>query len=189
MKKTKIITATIGLCVAASLFAGCSNGSTGETAQASRLEGGQTQISVEVTQATSAVTGDVYKFTYKGYDIIPGKDATALLASLGDAEDIFSAASCAGQGLATAYTYPEFVLYTYEENGQELIDGIEIENPLTDCDGVHVGDKIEVAKATFGTPVQEDDYGILYTAGNTGIQINTDGAGTIVAITYRRVLD
>ena len=55
MKKTKIITAAVGFCVAASMMAGCSSqgGSTGggETAAATRIEGGQTQIAIENSAA------------------------------------------------------------------------------------------------------------------------------------------
>ena len=56
MKKIKIITAAIGLCMAASLFAGCNN-QTGESAQVSRIEGGQTKISVENGGSDNAVSG------------------------------------------------------------------------------------------------------------------------------------
>ena len=46
MKKTKIMTAAIALCMAATMFAGCSTNETvGETAVATRIEGGQTQVS------------------------------------------------------------------------------------------------------------------------------------------------
>ena len=52
MKKTKIMTAAVALCMAAAVFAGCSSEpASGETAVATRIEGGQTQIAIENSAA------------------------------------------------------------------------------------------------------------------------------------------
>ena len=63
MKKTRLITAAIGLCMAASLMAGCSgqsgsSGSEGGSAEVQRLEGGQTQITVEAAGAVDSYEGE-----------------------------------------------------------------------------------------------------------------------------------
>lgn len=188
MKNIKLITATVGLCVAATLFAGCNN-STGESASASRIDGGQTQISVEASGSSQNAPADGYKFTYKGYDVVPGAEAAPIIKAYGEPLDVFEGASCAGQGLDIIYTYPGFKIYAYEENGIELIDGVEIEDSLIDCGGVRVGDKLDDAKAVYGTPTQEDEFGLLYRSGNTAIQVSTDGVGEIISIMYRRVID
>ena len=186
MKKTKIIAATLGLCMAAALFAGCNQPSSGETAQAVRLDGGQTQISVEASNQSESGNVEGYAFTYRGYSIMPGANAESVLAALGDPiEEPYQAASCAGQGLDTTYTYAGFLIQTYTDNGVELIRGIIVEDPLTDCNGVRVGQTVDEAKAVFGTPEQVDDYGLLYISGNTALQISTDGVNTIESIVYR----
>ena len=182
--KKRIITSVIGACVIASVLAGCSdNKGTGETAQASLIGGGQTQISVEVSQSAAV---DGYKFSYMGYDIVFWTPAAPILKVLGEPTEMFSDFACAGEGMATVYSYPEFDFYTSGEDENEIIDGIKISNPLIDCGGVHVGDKVEVAKSVYGDPVQEDDFGLKYVKGNTHIWVITDGADTIVEINYGR---
>ena len=191
MKKTRIITAVIGTCIAASLFAGCSsNGSSGETAQATRIEGGQTQISVEASVTAAQVPEGKYKFTFNGFDIVPGADAAPVLNFLGDpAEEPYQGASCAGQGLDTIYEYNGFTLFTHALNGEEYITGVEIEDSLTDCGGLFVGDSISKAKDLYGAPKTEDDYGISYTDGATELDIITDGIDTIILIRYRQFIE
>ena len=188
MKKTKIIAAAVLACVAATVFAGCNSqepaSGNGETAAATRIEGGQTQISVENTQGAETAT-DGYSFSYRGYDIVPGTEAGPIIDVLGDYDDIFQGASCAGQGMDTIYSYPGFQLHTYEEKGVETIRGVVIEDSLIDCNGIHIGQTVAEAKAIFGTPTQEDDFGLLYISGKTALQISTDGAQTIVSIVYR----
>ena len=159
MKKTKIFTTVIGLCLIASLFAGCNSG-TQETAQASLIAGGQTQI-------------------------IPGTEAETAIAALGSNYEYFEGASCAGQGVDIAYMYPGFTLGVYKVNGVELITVIEVDDSLIDCNGIHVGDSLADAKAKYGTPDQEDDFGVIYKGGKTQLQIITDGADGIVSIVYR----
>ena len=184
MKKTKIMTAAIGMCLCASLFAGC-GGQTQETAAALKIDGGQTQISVENQQGTEAAVTGAYYFTYNGYKIVPGSAAEPVLDVLGEpADEPFEGASCAGPGLDIIYEYSGFTLYTHELNGYEYIRGIEIENSLIDCGGVAVGDSISQAKQVFGAPETEDDYGISYSDGATKLEVITDGADTIVLIRY-----
>ena len=187
MKKIKIITAAIGLCVAASLFAGCNN-QTGESAQVSRIEGGQTKISVENGGSDNAVSG-AYKFSYKGYDIVPGADIGPVIDTLGEPVDTKIGASCAGQGFSTLYSYSGFTIYGHEDNGVETVEGIEIDDPLIDCGGVRVGQTLEDAKKIYGEPFQEDDFGVLYRSGSTELQINSDEFHTIISIMYRRVVE
>ena len=185
MKKTKIFTTVIGLCLIASLFAGCNSG-TQETAQASLIAGGQTQITVDNGAGnTDAAADNEYAFSYNGYKIIPGTEAETAIAALGSNYEYFEGASCAGQGVDIAYMYPGFTLGVYKVNGVELITVIEVDDSLIDCNGIHVGDSLADAKAKYGTPDQEDDFGVIYKGGKTQLQIITDGADGIVSIVYR----
>jgi hypothetical protein len=190
MKKTTILTTAISLCMAASMLAGCSQGSSGgETAVATRIEGGQTQISVEASEAASVSSEDKYKFTYKGYEIAPGSNAAAALEAFGDDYDRVEVASCAYQGVDIVYTYPGFTLYAFSDSGVEYINVIEVTDSLIDCGGISVGDSIQKAKDIYGTPDVGDDYGVLYRSGKTELQISTDGVDTIIAIVYKRVAE
>ena len=190
MKKTRLLTAVILASVAAMAIAGCNTPASGDPAVASRIDGGQTQISVETSGgADNKAPEGGYKFTYKGYDVVPGAEAAPVIKAFGEPKDQFEGASCAGQGLDIIYTYDGFKIYAYEENGVELIDGVEIEDSLIDCNGLHVGDKLDDAKNVFGTPTQEDEFGLLYRSGNTAVQISCDSFGEIISIMYRRIID
>ena len=189
MKRTKIITAAIGLSLAATLLAGCSEGgSTGETAVATRIEGGQTPISIEASESEAVPEGK-YKFSYNGFEIVPGAKADTALDAFGDDYDRIEVASCAYQGVDIVYTYPGFTLYAFSDGGVEYINVIEVTNPLTDCGGISVGDSIKTAKELYGEPDVGDDFGVLYRSGKTELQISTDGVDTIVAIVYKRAAE
>lgn len=190
MKKTKIITAAVGFCVVASMMAGCSSqgGSTGggETAAATRIEGGQTQISVEATVGDDTSAEGEYGFKYNGYTIMPGTKTDEAIAILGDDYEPYEGASCAGQGMDVVYTYSGLQLGAYRgTDNVELIQVIEIEDSIYDCGGIHVGDSLTAAKGILGTPDAEDDFGVIYKGTKTQLQIITDGADKIVAIVYR----
>lgn len=187
MKKTKIITAAIGLCMAASLMAGCGikGGSTGETAAVQRLEGGQTQISIEASE-TEAMPEGKYRFSHNGFEIAPGSKVDSALLAFGDDYDRMEVASCAYQGVDIVYTYPGFTLYAYTDAGVEYINVIEVTNSLIDCGGISVGDSLKKARDLYGEPTVGDDFGVLYHDGKTELQISTNGEDTIVAIVYKR---
>ena len=160
MKKIKIVTAAIGLCMAASLFAGCNN-QTGESVQVSRIDGGQTKISVE--NGGDNQMGDIFKFNYMGYDIRPGDEINPVVEHLGEPlEEPVEKAGCGGQGFFLTYQYLGFYIQTYKEDGKEIIYSIVIQESFIDFGGVHLGDTIETAKKNYGKPTSEYDGGIEY---------------------------
>ncbi len=185
MKKTKIMTAAIALCMAAAMFAGCSTNETaGETAVATRIEGGQTQIAIENSEADTSMENE-YGFTYNGYKIYPGMPASEALAICGDDYDQREDASCAGQGVDVAYMYQGFTLGAYRDQGVELIEVIQIDDSIIDCGGFHVGDSLKDTKALLGTPTSEYEFGAAYKGTKTQLELLTDGVDTINEIVYR----
>lgn len=183
MKKEKIITATIGLCLAASLLAGC-NEATGESAAASQLGGGQTQISVENSQGAAVSTEGQYCFNFNGYTIMPGMEVQPIIAVLGDNYEYLEDFACAHQGSDTFYMYEGFTIMCAKTDS-EIISRIIIEDSLTDCNGLHVGDSFADAKALLGTPAVEDDFELKYVASDTELRINSaTGTGEITGIIF-----
>ena len=188
MKKIKLVALALGLCAAVSLFAGCNN-TTDESAEVSRIGGGQTKINVDNGGSNKPSAGG-YKFTYKGYEIVQGEKLGKYLEFLGEPEKRLFGASCAYQGSDLEYYYPGFVIRCVLDNdddpdGEAIIVNIEINDPLIDCKGIHVGQTLTDAKAVFGTPDQEDDYGIIYRSEDTVLQISSNEVGDIVSITFR----
>ncbi|PWJ71586.1 hypothetical protein B0O40_1458 [Ruminococcaceae bacterium R-25] len=187
MKKDKIIIAAISLCMAASVFTGCNN-QTGESAQISRIDGGQTKISVENGNGNNSASG-IFTFSYKGYEIVPGAKLGTISKVLGEPENRLEGDSCASLGADLEYYYPGFLIASIKDSREDedevaIITRISINDPLIDCNGIHVGQTIDDAKKIYGDPFQEDDFGITYRSGNTKLQINTDGVNTITEINY-----
>ncbi len=183
MKKTRLLTTAVLLCFAASLFTGC-NTSTDESAVVSRIDGGQTQISVDPSGAGNQTSSN-YKFSYKGCDIAPRVAAKPVLDVLGDPVSFDpQSAGCGGQGLYATYYYPSFYIQTYEENDGEIIYSVVITDGLVDCGGVRVGDTVDAVKQVYGTPAEEDEYGLTYHSEYVDFRFITDGVNTITEIQY-----
>ena len=193
MKKTRLITAAIGLCMAASLMAGCSgqsgsSGSEGGSAEVQRLEGGQTQITVEAAGAVDSYEGE-YGFIHNGYKIVPGMTWDDAISVLGDDYDQMVRADCASNEMGYVYWYDGFnyKLYSKQAVGSsvEIIEMIEMSDPLIDCGGFHIGDNIEDIKAVLGAP--SADYGLAgveYWGTKTKLVITADATGKVYLVTY-----
>lgn len=183
MKKTKIITAALGLCVMASMFAGCGNGggSTGETAAPSLIEGGQTTIAVEASVSDTVATSGGYTFTHNGYSVGPGMPIDPVLSALGDDYDEEAWANCAYDELGTVYIYDKLDLILREAKGE--ICEISISGPILDCGGVSVGDSAEAVKAAYGEPFEQTDFIYQYKSDKTILVFELEN-GKVVGIFY-----
>ena len=186
MKRIKLVAAAISLCMAVSLFAGCNN-TTDESAEVSRIGGGQTKISVDASGSDNQ-NANVFNFRYKGYDMAPGNEIGPYLDVLGEPlEDPKPSRGCGGEGLFTTYKQSDFYIQTYIEEGtdRELIYSIVITGSLIDFGGVHVGDTIDAAKQVYGTPTVDEEGGITYISGNIILFFASDGMNAIAEIQYR----
>ena len=90
-----------------------------------------------------------------------------------------------GQGLYATYYYPSFYIQTYEENDGEIVAFVVITDGLVDCGGVRVGDTLDAVKQVYGTPAEEDDFGITYRSGYVDLHFVTDGVNTVTEIQYQ----
>lgn len=184
MKKTKIITAALSLCVMASMFAGCDNGggSTGETGAAVRIEGGQTQISIEasVGEAVAAVKG--YSIKHNGYEIGIGSTEDSVITAMGEPEKSEEVANCADEGLGSNfYYYDGRVIIEIAAAGG--VTQISVSDPIIDCGGVSVGDSTDAVTAAYGQPDEQTDFIIQYKKDGMVLQFQMEG-GKVSAIFY-----
>ena len=192
MKKNKLVALVLGLCFAVSLLSGCNN-ATDESAEVSRIGGGQTKINVDNGGSKKPAVGD-YKFSYKGYEITLGERLGKYLEILGQPEDRKDGASCAHQGFDLEYYYPGFTIVCALENEADpdeeaIIDQIIIIDALVECNGIHIGQTINDAKTILGTPDEEYDRGIVYRSGETNLFVLHNEVGEIYQIEYRTAND
>lgn len=190
MKKTKIITVALGLCMTASLFAGCGGSTTHETAAASLIAGGETQSTIAAAQNVTA-TGTKFALNYNGYKIYPGMNVDEALSILGDNYDEFAQANCAGQGMGYDYVYDDYQLQLMvpNSNADRSISMIVVEGNLIDCGGVYVGDPIDKAKEVFGEPSQGDEIALIYNSGSIRMTVFSEGTGNITNIQLELIVE
>lgn len=184
MKKTKIITAALGLCVMASMFAGCGNsgGSTGETGAAVRIEGGQTQISVEASASDAAAAVKGYSIKHNGYEFGIGSTEDTVITAMGEPEDTQEVANCADEGLGNNfYYYDGRVIVEIAAAGG--VTQISVSDPIIDCGGVSVGDSADAVTAAYGQPDEQTDFIIQYKKEGMVLQFQLEG-GKVTAIFY-----
>lgn len=160
MKKTKIMTAAIAMCMAAAMFVGCSKGSSGDAGAAIRIEGGQTQISIDPDELSEPIEG--YAFQHNGYDIGIGSKENYVFAVMGEPYDAKPTANCAGEGMGIDnFYYDGRVRIQIAEKTREVTE-IEITEPVIDCGGVSVGDSAETITSVFGDADYQSDILIEY---------------------------
>lgn len=172
MKKTKIMTATIALCMAATMFAGCSTNETaGETAVATRIEGGQTQISIENSDVETGEAVRGYAFSYNGYDIGIGSKEDFVFAVMGEPYDVVTTSKCAGVGLHDEIQYYEGRVKIFASQETKEVDEIHIEKePIIDCGGVSVGDSVEAVTSVYGEPSLQSEFIVEYKKDGMALQ-------------------
>ena len=182
MKKTKIMTAAIALCMAA-MFAGCSTNETaGETAVATRIEGGQTQISVEASAADVSATLKGFTFKHNGYELGIGSTRDDVLTAMGEPYDEQQVMNCADDAMGTGLFYYEGRVY-FEVSGKGGVTQIMISDPVIDCGGVSVGDSADAVTAAYGQPDEQTDFIIQYKKEGMVLQFQLEG-GKVTAIFY-----
>ena len=183
MKKTKIMTAAVALCMAAAVFAGCSSEpASGETAVATRIEGGQTQIAIENSAAdlSGAIRG--YSFSHNGYEIGIGTKEDIVLAAMGEPYDIKEVDNCANQGLGKEYQYYENRVRIQIPNDSNEVTQIYIADPIIDCGGVSVGDSAETVMAVYGD-TENNEYLIEYKKDGMALQFHLEN-GKVTTIMF-----
>lgn len=184
MKKTKIMTAAIALCMAATMFAGCSTNETvGETAVATRIEGGQTQIAIENSDVETGEAVRGYAFSHNGYEIGIGSNEELVFTAMGEPYKVDLTTSCAGLGFHDEIWYYEGRVIIYASQETQEVDEIYVGEPIIDCGGVSVGDSAEAVTAVYGEPDFQSEYLIEYKKDGMTLQFHLEN-GKVSYIYY-----
>ena len=174
------------------MFAGCSSSeNNGETAVATRIEGGQTQIAIENSEPDTSMDNE-YGFTYNGYKIYPGMQASEALAILGDDYDQREDASCAGQGLDHVYIFKggsfQVVSHPMDDTSGEckVMYVMLNDDTVATPEGVYIGNTVDQVKAAYGDPDADKstDSILIYTKGTSFIQFEINESNVVTSIVY-----
>lgn len=135
-------------------------------------------------QAAGADTAsDGYAFESNGTRVILNAPAGDIIASLGDGYDYFEAQSCAFQGMDRVYTYPSFLVRTYEREGNEYILAVEFsDDTVTTPEGIYIGCTADQVIAAYGESTSSDEAQLTYDAAGGELDfIMSDGVVSAIA--------
>ena len=152
MKRTiaMIISALLALTLIFTL-AGCGEQAPAESAAP------QSAATEAATEAAAADTGAIaaadVTFTYNGTAVELNAEADAIIAALGDYNDMSSQLSChGGEGDDKTYIYNGFTVGTYPMDGVDrILEVVVSEAGIPTSKGVQVGDTLAKVTETYGT--------------------------------------
>ncbi|MDE5965728.1 MAG: hypothetical protein K2G89_02730 [Lachnospiraceae bacterium] len=170
-KKGLVLFAALAMAFA---FTGCGNGGTKDV----------------TTQGGSQAEAGGYSVTLSGVAINMNVAAADIISALGEPQDKYEAESCAFQGMDRTYTYPGFVLDTYENNGVETTLYVTFkDDTVSTTEGLCIGESVDKAKELYGTDGTDNGSSIVYKKGGSTLTIFYGGDGVITEIQYGAVTE
>lgn len=156
------------------------NSETTSTATSSTTATEENQNTVQETENTE----DVYVFEDNGKQIPLGAEYSSL--NLGDAKDYYEVQSCAFDGMDKIYTFDNYEVHTYPENGTDKVLSVYfLDDQVSTTEGVKIGDSLDKMTQTYGTDYEQLDTQYTYTKGLTQlIFIVEDGSITSIEYNY-----
>ena len=146
----------------------------------------QNQNSGAGTDATSddKAASENYVFTYKGVNFIINTDID--VSSFADSDyDLDQVASCAGQGLASQYSFGS-TFFVETDVGSDVVVWIKLfDDTVSTAEGVYIGQTVEDVKAVYGEPSTSTDYLMVYTKGTSELRFEV-ADGKVTSINYMR---
>ena len=110
--------------------------------------------------------------TVNGTTIAIDKEASAVLAALGQELSYEESPSCAFEGMDKLYVYSGFRVKTYSQKGIDYIYSVEIlDDSLSTPEGLFIGDGEARVTELYGSPSEQNDAGMQYCSENTVLQI------------------
>ena len=112
-----------------------------------------------------------YSFTSGNTEILPGAEAEAIIAALGEPSAYDESPSCAFEGLDKVYTYSGFEIKTYTEAGKDYIYMIVLTNDLVQTpEGISIGASKTEVVAKYGESYTSVGENLQYEAENCTLQ-------------------
>ena len=127
-------------------------------------------------ESSAAVSGgdnaasENFVFKYAGVDLIVNTDIDDSKFSDDDYE-VSEVASCAGQGLASLYSFKNGSFSVETMVGADTIVRIALmDDTVTTAEGVYIGQTVDDVKAVYGEPSESSDSLYIYTKGTSELR-------------------
>ena len=132
----------------------------------------------------AATASENFVFKYAGVDLIVNTDIDDSKFSDDDYE-VSEVASCAGQGLASLYSFKNGSFSVETMVGADTIVRIAlVDDTVTTAEGVYIGQTIDDVKAVYGEPAESSETLYIYTKGTSELRFQIDGNGKVTEIDY-----
>ena len=174
--KLRIITVFLTVSVIVLQTSGC-----GQSKSASSLE------NVPIATSSSEISSEAFSFDSGKAVFTPGSDPAEALSAQGEAQNTFTAKSCALPGDDTVYTYSGFsVSVNTDEAGKSLVtDVLLTDDSHTTAEGAYIGLSASDTKKLYGAPVESGDS-YIYTKGRTELIFIIE-RDSVASIEYRLI--
>lgn len=128
----------------------------------------------------------VFAVRYRGIEIALGKDASAILSSLGEPDASQKVMSCGdAAGDQWQYRYASIVLFTLKTADSEIVDAIVLRDDVaTTAKGISIGATEAEMKEAYGEPTANGQKR-LYTEGKYTLEFLIDENGKVSAAEMR----
>ena len=127
-------------------------------------------------------TEDIYLFKSDDTEIPLGAEYSSL--NLGDSKDYYEVQSCAFNGMDKIYTFDNYEIHTYPDNGTDKVLSVYFLNDqVSTTEGVKIGDSLDKMTQTYGTDYEQLDTQYIYTKGLTQLIFIVED-GNITSIEY-----
>lgn len=127
-------------------------------------------------------TEDVYVFDDNGKKLTLGVEYSSL--DLGEPADYYEVQSCAFDGMDKIYTFDNYEVHTYPDNGTDKVLSIYFLNDqVSTTEGVKIGDSLSSMLEVYGDGYEQLDTQYTYSKGLTQLRFIVEN-DAITSIEY-----
>ncbi|MBQ3940771.1 MAG: hypothetical protein II723_06630 [Oscillospiraceae bacterium] len=172
---TELTTDAAGADVTSDSTAAVTDSTAAASADSTAAASGSTASSASSAATTTTTTAKQQTSAKHLFDELrPGADCTAYLAA-NTSYSMVKAPSCIGSGEDRVYTFPEFKLFTYFENGKETVQELELTGKnLATREGIRIGMTTADIEKAYGAPAIPGEYLYSTPDGPIDFLLNSD---------------
>lgn len=127
---------------------------------------------------------DSYYYVYNNVTLKTNTNVEDVIKPINEEYEYFETNSCAYLGKDKVYTYVNFIISTYPQDGADFISSIEItSDAIPTVEGICVGDSMGKVKSIYGDNFVDSGTSLTYIKGESAISFIDDN-GVVSSILY-----
>lgn len=115
-------------------------------------------------------------FILNGKTVSLDENMDSVLSKLGNAQNVYSAPSCHGDGEDKTFEYDGFTVYSYPNGGQDKVLEVSVTAVgINTAKGIGVGSTLNDLIAAYGNNYADEGARLVYASGDKKLQFYVDG--------------